>query len=403
MNPFAITPETITREIQEFNSRLAQGLDTLGRIGDVSVGTSPKDEVYREDKIVLYRYRPRTERQNPVPMLIVYALVNRPYMADLEDGRSLIQALLDQGLDVYLVDWGYPDDADRHLTLDDYINGYLDRCVDAIRKQRSVARIDLLGICQGGTFSLCYTALHQEKVRNLITTVTPVDFHTRRDLLSHLARHVDADLCVEAFGNLPGEVLNWTFLALKPFELMVRKYLDLVDILDDAGKAANFMRMEKWIFDSPDQAGEAWRQFIRQFYQENRLVKGSVMIGERNVDLESVTVPVLNIYARDDHLVPPDSSRALAGCIGSRDYQEIEFPGGHIGVYVSGKSRQMLPSGQNLAPAVDFHSRQISQHERGGRGLSVVVHQHQTSFGPGFIHKNSCRLDGLRRSQLPSG
>lgn len=330
-------------EVREFNAKLAQGLNTLGRIGDIEVGISPKDPVYAEDKLVLYRYRSRTERQNPVPVLIVYALVNRPYMADLEDGRSLIQSLLDQGLDVYLIDWGYPDAGDRFLSLDDYINGYIDRCVDAIRKHRGVERINLLGICQGGTFCLCYTALHQDKVKNLITTVTPVDFHTRRDLLSHLARHVDVDQCVEAFGNLPGEVLNWTFVGLKPFQLLVQKYLDLVDILDDPGKAANFLRMEKWIFDSPDQAGEAWREFIGQFYQENRLVKGTVEIGGRTVDLQTVTVPVLNIFARDDHLVPPDSSRALAGCIGSSDYQEMEFPGGHIGVYVSTRAREMLP------------------------------------------------------------
>ncbi|MBI2993218.1 MAG: class III poly(R)-hydroxyalkanoic acid synthase subunit PhaC [Gammaproteobacteria bacterium] len=343
MNPFAITPEAAVREISEFNAKLAQGLNTIGRLGGIEVGTSPRDQVYAEDKLVLYRYRPRTESQNPVPVLIVYALVNRPYMADLEGGRSLIQSLLDQGLDLYLIDWGYPDDGDRYLSLDDYINGYIDRCVDAVRGQRGVDRINLLGICQGGTFALCYTALHQDKVSNLITTVTPVDFHTKRDLLSHLVRHVDVDQCVEAFGNLPGEVLNWTFLGLKPFQLLVQKYLDLVDILDDPDRAANFLRMEKWIFDSPDQAGEAFREFIGQFYQENRLVKGTLSIGGRPVDLETVTVPVLNIYARDDHLVPPDSSRALAGCIGSSDYQEVEFPGGHIGVYVSNRAREMLP------------------------------------------------------------
>lgn len=343
MNPFAIQPDAVVREILEFNAKLAQGLNTLGRLGELEVGISARDPVYAEDKLVLYRYRARTERQSPVPILIIYALVNRPYMADLQEGRSLIQGLLDAGLDIYLIDWGYPDSADRYLTLDDYINGYIDRCVDAIRKQRTLEKINVLGICQGGTFSLCYTALHQEKVKNLITTVTPVDFHTKNDLLSHLARHIDVDSCVDAFGNMPGEVLNWTFLSLRPFRLLGQKYMDLVDILDDAEKAANFMRMEKWIFDSPDQAGEAYRQFIRQFYQENRLVKAAVVIGGRTVDLQAVTIPLLNIYARDDHVVPPDSSRALAGCIGSTDYQELEFPGGHIGIYVSGKSRQMLP------------------------------------------------------------
>lgn len=343
MNPFNIDPESIPAEIHAYYYRLVRGFETLSGLGDIEVGSTPKDTVYNEDKIVLYRYRARTEVLNPVPVLIVYALVNRPYMADLEEGRSLIRGLLDRGLDVYLIDWGYPDESDCHLSLNDYINGYLDRCVDVIRTAHDLDRINVLGICQGGTFSLCYTALHQAKVKNLITTVTPVDFHTRHDLLSHLVRHVDVDQCVDSMGNIPGEFLNWIFLMLKPFRLMGKKYVDLVDILDDPQQAANFLRMEKWIFDSPDQAGEAFRDFVKQFYQENRLVKGNIEIGGKVVDLEQITIPVMNIFARDDHIVPPDASKALAGCLGTEDYTELEFPGGHIGLYVSARSQQLLP------------------------------------------------------------
>ncbi|MBI1733015.1 MAG: class III poly(R)-hydroxyalkanoic acid synthase subunit PhaC [Gammaproteobacteria bacterium] len=339
----SLDPESVAREMLEFNARLARGLGTIAQLGDVQAGVSPRSAVYREDKVVLYHYEPRVPQPLAIPVLICYALVNRPYMADLQDGRSLIQGMLKQGLDVYLIDWGYPDGGDRYLTLDDYINGYLDRCVDVIRRRHELAHVNLLGICQGGTFSLCYTALHQDKVRNLITTVTPVDFHTPRDMLSHLARAVDADLLVKAFGNCPGEMLNWLFLMLKPFRLMGQKYVDFVDSLDDPEKAKNFLRMEKWIFDSPDQAGAAFLQFLRDFYQNNGLVRGTVEIGSRRVDLQAITVPVLNIFARDDHLVPPDASKALAGCVSSADYTDLEFPGGHIGIYVSVRAQEMLP------------------------------------------------------------
>ena len=343
MNPFVIDPDEITVEVTDYYRRLAKGFETLAALDHIEVGPSPRDAVYREDKLVLYRYRPRTDVLNPVPVLIVYALVNRPYMADLEEGRSLIRGLLDRGLDVYLIDWGYPDAADSRLSLNDYINGYLDHCVDAVRREGKQDAVNLLGICQGGTFSLCYAALHPDKVRNLITTVTPVDFHTPNDLLSHLVRHVDVDQCVDTMGNIPGELLNWMFLMLKPFRLMGQKYVDLVDVLDDPETTATFLRMEKWIFDSPDQAGEAFREFVRQFYQENRLVRNEAEINGRKVDLGKITMPVMNIFARDDHLVPPDASRALADYIGTRDYSELEFPGGHIGLYVSARSQQLLP------------------------------------------------------------
>jgi polyhydroxyalkanoate synthase len=338
-----IRPDQALSEIREFGTQLQRGVKTLCDLGDITVGATPKEAIYQEDKLVLYRFRPAGRKPGGIPVLIVYALVNRPYMVDLQEDRSIVQSLLKGGLDVYLIDWGYPDAGDRYLTLDDYINGYIDRCVDVLRHRHHAPAVNLLGICQGGTFSLCYSALHPDKVRNLITTVTPVDFHAGNNLLSRWARHVDIDLVVDTLGNIPGEVLNWTYLSLKPFRLTGQKYLDLVNILDDPVQARNFVRMEKWVFDSPDQAGEAFRQFTKDFYQRNGLIKGEVKIGDRAVDLGRITMPVLNIYASEDHLVPPAASRPLKQYVGTDDYTALEFPGGHIGIYVSGKSQKTIP------------------------------------------------------------
>jgi polyhydroxyalkanoate synthase len=114
-------------------------------------------------------------------------------------------------------------------------------------------------------------------------------------------------------------------------------------VLNDPKQVENFMRMEKWIFDSPDQAGEAFRQFTRWFFQENRLVKGTVEIAGERVDLKRITQPVLNIFGRQDHLVPPSASTPLAELIGTRDYTAFAMDVGHIGMYVSGKSQRDLP------------------------------------------------------------
>ena len=345
MNPIEIRPDKLAQEMAEYSSKLGKGIENLLNADKIDTGVTPKDAVYTEDKLTLYRYRaPEGVAQNPVPVLISYALVNRPYMTDIQENRSTIKNLLAAGQDVYLIDWGYPDGADCSLTLDDYINGYLDRCVDVIRARHGLDKINLLGICQGGAFSLCYAALHQDKVRNLVTMVTPVDFKTPDNLLSAWVQHMDIDLLVDTLGNIPGELLNWTFLSLKPFSLTGQKYVNMVDILDDEDKVKNFLRMEKWIFDSPDQAGETFRQFIKDFYQRNGLVEGTVEIGGRRVDLKNISCPLLNIYAEQDHLVPPDASRALRGLTSSKDYTELAFPGGHIGIYVSGKAQAQIPS-----------------------------------------------------------
>jgi polyhydroxyalkanoate synthase len=344
MQPFDMRPDAVMRELMSYGEKLSHGMKNLMEIGEISSGVTPKTVVHREDKLTLYRFNPSAERvQNKVPLLIVYALVNRPYMTDIQENRSTVRALMDAGQDVYLIDWGYPDRADRYLNLDDYINGYLDRCVDVMRERHRVDKINILGICQGGTFSLCYAALHPDKVRNLVTMVTPVDFQTPDNMLSHWVRQIDVDQVVDTLGNVPGEMLNWTFLNLKPYQLMGQKYLGLLDTLDDPEALKNFLRMEKWIFDSPDQAGEAFRQFIKDFYQRNSLLKGDLEIGGRPVRLKDVNMPVLNVFAEQDHLVPPDASRAMRGKVGTRDYTELSFPGGHIGIYVSGKAQKTVP------------------------------------------------------------
>jgi len=341
---FQIRPDKLAEEMVEYSRKLGQGIEHLIDVGEIDTGVSPRTPVYREDKLVLYRYdRPQgVTASNDTPLLIVYALVNRPYMTDIQEDRSTIRGLLASGQDVYLIDWGYPDSSDFALTMGDYINGYIDRCVDQVCEAHGLDSINILGICQGGTFSLCYTALHSEKVRNLVTMVTPVDFKTPNDMLSAWVQHIDIDMLVDTVGNIPGEMLNWTFLSLKPFSLTGQKYVNMVDLLDDPKKVKNFLRMEKWIFDSPDQAGETFRQFIRDFYQKNVLIAGEAEIGGDRVDLGNITCPVLNIYAQQDHLVPPDASTSLGGYVGSDDYSELAFPGGHIGIYVSGRAQKQL-------------------------------------------------------------
>lgn len=336
-------PEKLIAEGLEFNRKLAKGLESLNQVGDVKVGQSPKEAVYTEDKLTLYRYTRSTPAQHTTPLLIVYALVNRPYMVDLQEDRSIIRGLLEKGLDVYLVDWGYPDGADRYLDLSDYINGYIHRCVQFICKSHQLQKVNLLGICQGGTFSLCYTAMHPENVRNLITMVTPVDFKTPDNVLSAWSQGLDVDLMVDTVGNVPGELLNLTFLSLKPYRLTGQKYVDMVDVLDNPKKLRNFMRMEKWIFDSPDQAGECFREFTKYFYQQNKLVKGGLAIDGQAVELKNIKIPVLNIYATEDHLVPPSASIPLGEHIGSDDYSTIAFKAGHIGIYVSGRAQNEIP------------------------------------------------------------
>ena len=341
--PLDFTADALAHEASRMQAKLAAGLETLRQVEDVHYGATGREEVWRDGKVVLYRFIGDRVPTARVPLLISYALVNRPYMVDLQADRSIVKGLLERGQDVYIIDWGYPDRSDRFLDLEDYIERFLGGAVDALRERSGQDAINLLGICQGGAFSLCYASLHPDKVRNLITMVTPVDFHTGDNMLANWTRGLDIDQFVDTLGNVPADVMNWCYLTLKPWRLFVQKYVGLIDILDDKRAVEDFLRMEKWIFDSPDQAGEAFRQFIKQFYQGNGFVNGGIDIGGRAVDLGYVDMPVLNIYAEQDHLVPPAASKALADLVGSSDYSELSFKGGHIGIYVSGRAQREVP------------------------------------------------------------
>ena len=267
--PLDITAENLAIEAMRMQAKLGAGLDTLRQVDDVNYGATQKQEVWRDGKVALYRFIGDTAPTAKIPLLISYALVNRPYMVDLQADRSIVKGLLERGEDVYVIDWGYPDRSDRFLTLEDYIERFIGGAVDHLRRSSDLDAINLLGICQGGAFALCYASLHPERIKNLITMVTPVDFHTPDNMLSNWTQGMDVDLFVDTLGNVPADLMNMCYLTLKPWRLFVQKYVGLVDILDDRKAIEDFLRMEKWIFDSPDQAGEAFRQFIKQFYQAN--------------------------------------------------------------------------------------------------------------------------------------
>ncbi|SHH30287.1 polyhydroxyalkanoate synthase [Anaerosphaera aminiphila DSM 21120] len=330
-------------ESMEFQKKMIDGFETMMNADAADPGVSEKETVYEEDKLKVYRYKPTVKSTLKTPVLIVYALVNRETMMDLQENNSFIKNLLNDGIDVYIIDWGYPTLDDKYITLEDYIEGYIDTIVDLIREKNKVEKINLLGVCQGGTFSAMYAALHPDKIKNLITMVAPIDFEPNDALLFAWGKYLDIDKMVDAYyGLIPGDFMNNAFVTLKPISLNITKYLQLVDDFDNPEAIDNFLRMEKWIFDSPSQVGEALRQFVNDLYRDNKLVKGEMYIGDKKVDLKNITMPVLNIYAKNDHIVSPESSKNFEKYVGTKDVQTHEIPTGHIGMYVSSKSKRIV-------------------------------------------------------------
>ncbi len=348
----------LLREAAAFNTKVTTGVEQLNAIkdADIEIATTPKDVVAQFDKVTLYRYRPLSDEPRVrIPMLIVYSLIGRYTMTDLQEDRSLVRNLLNLGVDLWVVDWGNPTRADRWLNIDDYVSGYIDDCVKAMSAETGSEKVNLLGICEGGVFTLAYAALEPDRVNNLVLAITPLDFHAdaedpelEKGFINVWTRSLtkeDIDRMIEVWGVLPGEFMGAVFSMLTPVRSATKYNLDLIDVADDEKKLVNFLRMEKWLGDRPHHAGEAAKEWLKDLYQDNKLINGTWKLGNRAVDLTQVTMPVLNIFALNDHIIPPATSRVLDGRLGTDDYTELGLAGGHIGLFVSSKSQGIVGHG----------------------------------------------------------
>ena len=303
-----------------------------------------REKVHQYGQATVYRY-PGSGNSEAVPLLIVYALVNKPYMLDLAPNRSFIRGLSKGDMDIYLIEWQDPKACADKPTLENYIEDTIDNVVQWIATRHRRSDVDLMGICQGGIFSLIYAALHPENIKNLVPMVTPLDFHVGDSIFTHLARYCDTHKMSETLATIPGDFMNASFLQIKPFESLLGKYLKSYKVMDDPNQLDMFLRMEKWIFDSPDQSGPAWDKFIRDCYQDNKLVKNQMQLAGKTVDLKRIHCPVLSVTAVHDHIVPPASSEPLGQATSSNDYTHLSFPVGHIGMFVGSKTdKQITPA-----------------------------------------------------------
>jgi polyhydroxyalkanoate synthase len=308
----------------------------------IKKGATPSEVVYEEDRLKLLHYRGPGPARHRTPLLFVYALVNRPYILDLKTGRSVVAHFVDSGFDTYLVDWGVPTYADRHLTLDDYINGYLENVIDYISERTGSTQVSVLGYCMGGTMSAMYTALHQQRIKNLLLLAAGIDFATRDGLLNLWTRSesFDVDKFIEAFSNCPAEFLQMSFLLLNPVQNLIEKPVNFFQNADNEKFIDDFLTTEMWLNDNIPVAGEVFREFVKYLYQQNLLVQNRMPVGKHIVNLQKITCPILNIMARNDDLVPCAQSTTFNDLVSSRERKSIIFPAGHIGLAIGSKAQK---------------------------------------------------------------
>ena len=339
------------RQQRELRRTAYQTLDRLGLDG-VPIAQTPKDEVWQDGKVTLSRYQPLGAERILGPVLICHGLIGRQTMTDLRPERSMVRNLLTQGVDVFVLDWGNagPEDADKGM--DHYAGEVIPQAIQAALAASAKDRLTLFGICQGGTMAACHAARQMGDLAGLILAVAPIDFHAdihdadpAHGLLNLWVRSLedrDHEALIAMDGNLSGELLGQVFNQLNPVRTLAKYAIEMLDCARDPSDLAVFLAMEKWLADRPDLPGALARTWLTEFYGKNTLIEGKFQMQGNPVDLARIDVPVLNIFATGDHIVPPPCSRALGRLLEGRDYQELALPTGHIGAFVSARSQALL-------------------------------------------------------------
>lgn len=304
------------------------------------VGQTPKEVIWTKNKAKLYRYQPAVKKSNKVPILMIYALINKPYILDLYPGNSLIEHLSNKGHDVYLLDWGVPGYEDRHMKLDDYIVDYIPHAIKKVLRKSKAKEITLLGYCIGGTMSTIFTALNPHlPIRNLVLLTSPIDFTDAGLFTKWLdKRYFQLDKLVDTLGNIPFEMIDFGNKLLSPISTTYGPYVSIVDRVEDDNFVLNWKLMQKWLNDGVPFPGEAYRQWIREFYQENKLINDELEIRGERVRLGNIKANLLNISATRDNIALPNQVAPLNDKVSSQNKTLHSVETGHISVVTGRKA-----------------------------------------------------------------
>jgi polyhydroxyalkanoate synthase len=331
MTPAPPGLDRLKREIARTRLRAIHGIKVVAAAQPARVGMTPKDLVWSRGKVCLWRYR--GDVRHGTPIVLFLGLLSRPYVFDLHPGNSLVERLLAQGFDVFLIDWGVPDAAEGDHGLETYVDFYLPRALEAARRAADVSEVTLFAYCMGAMLAmLLLGSRHDAPVRNLVLMTPLCDFAHAMPAVDAIRRgRLNPDEFIdETTGTVPADVVSAFFRLRKPTADLVQ-YVTLWEHLWQEDYVNGYRAMARWVWDHVPIPGPAFRQ-VCDFVRENPFMTGSARVAGRPVHLEAITMPTLILTAERDEMVPPLCSAPLAGLLGASDLEQVRVPAGHVGV-----------------------------------------------------------------------
>jgi polyhydroxyalkanoate synthase len=342
------SPSDIGQLLQESRN---QWLNTTRRWVEVltvdpspPIGCSPKDVIWRKNKSKLYRYRNFSGIRFRTPVLFVYALINKPYILDLTPGMSIIEYLVERGFDVYLLDWGQFYWEDRNLGFADLVHDYIRQAVIRVARTSGSEEISLVGYCMGGTLSTMYTALYAKpRIRNLIYIASPLDFEEAGIAGRRMqSPGFDVDRVVETLGLIPRDLVDCGLRMLNPVNNYIGTYSRLWRMLDDGGSVEAWKLLNKWMIDGINFPGQAFRDWVKDFYQNNALIQDQIYVRGQRVELSRIQSNILALSGLRDHIVAPHQTTNALAHFGSQETECRQYKVGHGGLVFGKVAREQV-------------------------------------------------------------
>ncbi|PLT29377.1 alpha/beta fold hydrolase [Peribacillus deserti] len=317
-------------DINSFEGRWALALKAMnGPLPEM--GVTKRKAVWKKNKAVLWYYPP-AEKKYRVPVFIIYSLINKPIILDLSPENSMIGSFVNEGFEVYLLDFGEPGYEDGGISISDYVSDYIQKGVRKALRHSSAKEITLYGTCLGGTLAAMYAAIAKEPVKNLILSTTPIDFSDPPgfDQWTEAIREgeVDVDEWLDAMQIVPGFLVN-KGLDFVTFPIHFSHYLTLLSRVEDPNYVDKWRRIDHWTKDHIPLTGASIKQMTNDFVKKNKLVKGSIKIKNKKASLKNIKANLLVIAAENDSLVPEKMVKPIMELVSSRDKTYRLLAGGH--------------------------------------------------------------------------
>lgn len=329
----------LERELDRIQVRARNGIRHISGQATGDIAVTPKDQVWKRDGVTLYRYRSE-QRSGAAPILLVMSLVTKSYVFDLRPGSSLVEDFLAAGRDVFLLDWGVPQPVDSFNGIDRYVDEYIPRAVRATLNESGAEDVTLFGYCLGALLALISKAGNPDlPVRSMVLLATPVDLQQLGPMASLVGdERLELSRLLDETGNVPGSVIKESFRLVQPTAALTT-YSNLWQSLakEEALEAHN--ALIGWSNDHIPFPGTAFVEFARDYFRGGAPLQGVAPIAGRDAELSSITCPVVSVYGSRDKLVPPSASAPLAGLLTNADFDEIELPAGHAGLFVGRQAR----------------------------------------------------------------